>query len=357
MTLELSTRTKDISDSLLEVYDTQQFEQHVATTIGAGQVIVKGVFTVQDWATGDATTIDGDNIETGTITATKIDVDNIAAIKADLGTITAGDIRLGSGTVGVDFTGIRIYKDGATYRVAGINDDDLQAYLDSDGIFKAATGNVVLDSDGITINQPSGAYGPYLNMEYGGDVKGQLATAYDQFGILGIDQLYLDSGSEGTTISSDGDVVVDPTGHDLRPLAADDVDLGTDTYYFRHLEIVDIAYHSPMKMAVNALEKVQGIRTKVVDGVEIMDKSTMPMEILRIPDQQSYDKTAAQHLRDLKSYNSRFESLRHKMPERANHLKRPVEAFPTVAVNSNDLFGLIISSIQELSTKVDALHD
>lgn len=68
MTVELSSRVRDIIDTLMEVYGIQQFRQHIATTIGAGQVIVKGPFTVLDWATGGETTIDGSNIETGTIT-------------------------------------------------------------------------------------------------------------------------------------------------------------------------------------------------------------------------------------------------------------------------------------------------
>ena len=73
MNLELSTRTKDITDTLLEVYDRQQFDQHIATTIGAGQVVVKGAFTVQDWVTGGETTIEGSNIRTGTISLNRLD--------------------------------------------------------------------------------------------------------------------------------------------------------------------------------------------------------------------------------------------------------------------------------------------
>jgi len=72
MILELATRTKDITDTLAEVYDRQQFDDHVATVIGAGQVIVKGTFTVIDWVTAGETTIDGGNIETGTIIADAI---------------------------------------------------------------------------------------------------------------------------------------------------------------------------------------------------------------------------------------------------------------------------------------------
>jgi hypothetical protein len=67
MNLELATRIKDITDTLSGVYDVQQLTQHIATVIGAGNVIVKGTFTVLDWATEGETTIRGDYITTGTI--------------------------------------------------------------------------------------------------------------------------------------------------------------------------------------------------------------------------------------------------------------------------------------------------
>lgn len=67
MLVELASRVRDITDTLREIYDRQQFDSHVATVIGAGQVIVKGTFTVLDWATDGETTIDGAYIETGTV--------------------------------------------------------------------------------------------------------------------------------------------------------------------------------------------------------------------------------------------------------------------------------------------------
>lgn len=73
MAIEVANRTKNIADTLAEVYDTQQLSQHIATTIGAGQVIVRGTITVSDWATDEATTIRGDRIETGTIVLTALD--------------------------------------------------------------------------------------------------------------------------------------------------------------------------------------------------------------------------------------------------------------------------------------------
>jgi len=85
-------------------------------------------------------------IQAGIIICQQLDV-----LSANMGILTAGEIQLGTGTPGVDFTGIWIYKSGATYRVSGWNNNVLQAYLDSDGRLKAGEGKVVIDSNGISI--------------------------------------------------------------------------------------------------------------------------------------------------------------------------------------------------------------
>ena len=114
MEIEIANKTKDITDTLAEVYDTQQLHQHIATEIGVGQVIVKGAFTVKDWVTDGETTIKGSVIETGTIIADRIvsvtyaqitdvviataDIENLAVTNIKIGNdfnaakITAGDI-------------------------------------------------------------------------------------------------------------------------------------------------------------------------------------------------------------------------------------------------------------------------
>lgn len=114
MVLELATRIKDIADSLLEVYDRQQFDHHVATTIGAGNVIVKGTFTVLDWATGGETTIDGSNIETGTVTLSML---NFVALTSSGGTgeviatinATAEGIKISADKIEIG-AGVTIFK-------------------------------------------------------------------------------------------------------------------------------------------------------------------------------------------------------------------------------------------------------
>jgi len=181
MIVELANKVKDILDSLGSVYDMQQFGSHIATVIGAGQVVVKGTFTVIDWVTGGETTIDGSNITTGTITALqimagtitadeiaadaittihlqansvtveKLDVDELSAITAHMGLLIAGEIRLGTGEPGSTFTGLRLYKSGSTYRLEGQNSGILQAYFDSDGYLKAAGGAIEIGAEGIKL--------------------------------------------------------------------------------------------------------------------------------------------------------------------------------------------------------------
>ncbi len=221
MEIELSTKAKDITDKLLEVYDTVQLDSHIATKIGAGQVVVLGDFTVKDWVTEGKTTIIGSHIQTGTITATqlstgeiitqtaqikdgiitdakisnlnaskitagtisadriasssitatKLSVTKLDSITSDMGTITAGEIRLGSGTVGTDFTGLRLYKSGTTYRMEGVNAGTPQAYFDSDGKLKVGQATIVMDKDGISIS--SNAYSTNFKLTRSG-----YSTAY-----------------------------------------------------------------------------------------------------------------------------------------------------------------------------------
>lgn len=70
--IQLASKVRDITDTIAGVYDSQQLTDHTAVEVGAGQVVVKGGFTVMDWVTDGQTTIKGDVITAGTITANQL---------------------------------------------------------------------------------------------------------------------------------------------------------------------------------------------------------------------------------------------------------------------------------------------
>lgn len=63
----------------------------------------------------------------------------------------SGEIRQGSGSLGTDFTGLRIWRQSGIGRIGGYNDDTLQWYALTDGALYAGGGNVRLAADGLTI--------------------------------------------------------------------------------------------------------------------------------------------------------------------------------------------------------------
>ena len=91
----LASKIVDITDTLTGVYDNQQLSSHAATTVSAGEVIVKGDFTVLDWVTGGTTTISGDSITTGTITADQlIKTEALITNHAQIGTAVIKDAHI-----------------------------------------------------------------------------------------------------------------------------------------------------------------------------------------------------------------------------------------------------------------------
>ena len=91
----LASKIVDITDTLTGVYDNQQLSSHAATTVSAGEVIVKGDFTVLDWVTGGTTTISGDSITTGTITAAQlIQTEALITNHAQIGTAVIRDAHI-----------------------------------------------------------------------------------------------------------------------------------------------------------------------------------------------------------------------------------------------------------------------
>ena len=64
---------------------------------------------------------------------------------------SAGEIRQGTGTLGSNFTGLRIWRDGNIGRIGGYNTDVLQWYADTDGHMKAGAGTTIMSKWGLDI--------------------------------------------------------------------------------------------------------------------------------------------------------------------------------------------------------------
>lgn len=86
-----------------------------------------------------------------------------------MGLVTAGEIRLGTGTVGSNFTGIRIFKDGSTYRIEGYENGVLQFYIDSNGKAYFGGGACWLDAGGYHQEPGKGNIACYKASQYTGD--------------------------------------------------------------------------------------------------------------------------------------------------------------------------------------------
>jgi phage minor structural protein len=99
--IELANATPDLADLLGNAMAYQALSDNVAVQIGAGQVIVQGTFTVEDWTNGSTTKIVGDHLTTGTIDAATI----------TLGT-TGGNGIIQSGNYSADTAGFKIAGDG-----------------------------------------------------------------------------------------------------------------------------------------------------------------------------------------------------------------------------------------------------
>ena len=77
--IELANATKTLADSIAQSADTSSVVNNLAVQIGAGQVTVQGVFTVDGWRTAGQTTINGGQITANTITAAKLTITPIEA--------------------------------------------------------------------------------------------------------------------------------------------------------------------------------------------------------------------------------------------------------------------------------------
>jgi hypothetical protein len=67
---------------------------------------------------------------------------------------TAGEIRQGTGTLGSNYTGLRIWRDGGVGLIGGYNNNVSQWVADTSGRLTAGGGAVVLDANGETVYRP-----------------------------------------------------------------------------------------------------------------------------------------------------------------------------------------------------------
>uniref|UniRef100_A0A6M3IYC3 Uncharacterized protein n=1 Tax=viral metagenome TaxID=1070528 RepID=A0A6M3IYC3_9ZZZZ len=130
--------------------------------------------------------VHGGIILADTVTVAKIYVDDILQI-AD-----GGEFVFGSGARDVDLTGFSIYQDGATAKMVGQAAGVDQWYVDTDGIWKAAGGNIYADANGFHValsasqvqdrsvelaGLASTRYSRFLGMDDGSYITGIVATS------------------------------------------------------------------------------------------------------------------------------------------------------------------------------------
>ena len=336
MNLELATRTKDITDSLLEVYDRQQFDSHIATTLGAGQVVVKGPFTVIDWVTDGTTNIKGDYIRTGVIQSNNWAVGAGSQFNLDDGTFKLG----GSAAPKLSWDGATLIVSGTIYATAGeftgtikVSNIEAGKTLTVNGIISAGGGNVTIDSSSISMR------GEMLRFYTGGEYVGVIYANATDLRLLSMGDIDMYCGS---------DIIVNPNGRDIRPYAADDVNLGKSSYYFRLVRCVDVIYYCPMKLPQEALRKIKNIRTKNEAGIEVIDKDTLSADMLLIPNEEDYANAEDIYKRALSRYAS--------SPKIAVTRPKPQKFEPKIGISSLSFLGLVIASMQELADKIDVLE-
>ena len=152
--VEISNVTLDFIDTSRGVYDTQQFYDHIATKIGAGQVVVLGDFYVSDWVTGGTTLIKGDYVRSGLLESTNWGVGAGSQFNLNDGTFKLG----GSAAPKLSWNGTVLAVTGTIYATAGeftgtlkVTNIESGKTLTVNGTISAGGGGVLLDTSGIEI--------------------------------------------------------------------------------------------------------------------------------------------------------------------------------------------------------------
>jgi len=388
MILELSTRTKDITDTLLEVYDRQQFDHHVATSIGAGNVIVKGTFTVIDWVTDGETTIDGGNIETHSIVANAIKTSTLESVEITLG---VGGIFKSAASPNAR---IEITKD----EIVGYSDATTkQWWLDAaTGIAYCGAGALVLDVAGATVLNAhymvKNAGGDIvMALGFGGFIGAEASLATNEGEDLHLKTYKGDTDSAGdieikagdgsdaakVTIAAGEDIYLNPdmssgTAHGvIYPVNSGYASFGTSSQYYNNIYCCYLKDTcSPMRQSANPLEALRKMNTKrimlsledadkkamggqlrkrIIDAGGVLelddtDKSTFPEEILEYPQQKDIDHYIPLYEKQMRDFRQGKRRVRPTEP----HMGPATDVFAEI--------WLIVRAIQELAGKVEELE-
>ena len=311
----IATATLTMIDNLTNTYTTAA--NACVTKYGAADNINHGV-----------TTIDGGLLQTDTVIADAISVTDLAAINADLGTILAGDIQLGNGNdIGSSFTGIRIYKDGAVYRVAGYSADAVQCYIDSDGKFKSGDGTyITIDVTGMT------AKGKAIDFQNSsGTSRGEI------YGPAAVDVLFI-----AATTAIELSKFAYNQGFYVRK--NETYSCGSSSYHWTNVAAANFTEYSDAPEIEDPIAAVKKLKTVWKNGKLKKDKESFPSSVVVSPgpsEQAFADKT---HAENQAMYKAGFLE------------KAPVKSNPIEGLSIGGEIWMALLAIQKLIERVEALE-
>jgi phage minor structural protein len=368
--VEISNVTRDIIDTMSGVYDNQQFSDHIATRIGAGQVVVLGEFVVSDWLTGGTTNIKGDYIRSGVIQSNNWGVG--AGSYFDL---VAGTFKLGgSAAPKLSWNGTTLVVSGTIYATAGeftgtlkVTNVEAGKTLTINGTVSAAGGAVIIDSTalklysvaGITNNKlviyrPSGTYRLFVGWE-----DNTYAYVYSEKELV----------CQGNNLLLQGGYVqINSTI--LRPSTAAYTDLGSATYYFNEINYKTLTDRGcPMPVFKSHTDAIMGIKTRkrkvtIADAkrdgmgsralerikkhgteIEEFDLDRFPEDLLAIPTQDDYDSAE-------QDYQRRITEAK----EKKEDISKVIKYEPKKGYCMNELLYSLVKSHQEIVERISKLE-
>lgn len=177
---------------------------------------------------------------------------------------TSGEIRQGTGTLGSNYTGLRIWRDSSVGRIAGYNNNVQQWYASTDGKLYAGGGTFMADAAGIHLANGSGGaagFQLYRTSTFSNSNKAGGLWALSDLG----NNVYLYAGrSTGLGDAANASGLLSLTGYDssgggvsitlngsnnyigvsgqirtetIRPIITDTYDIGTSSAYYENAYI------------------------------------------------------------------------------------------------------------------------